>query len=325
MSKASKGRTLKFMSDWGTVVVIVLLLALFSILLPRTFPTIANFTTIIRSICIVTIMAMGKTFAIAVNGIDLSLGITATFACTTVTILFVWYELPAPFAILLTLLAVLFIGLCNAFLIVKVKVPPMLATLSMSFLFEGVYLTMSGGGAISETMQIPGGRQAVGRIPASFKQLGVQPWIFILMIVCVIFVYIFFERTKYGRYLYIVGDNPTVAKLSGISVGRYKTLAFMMCSFFGGVAGLVICARTGGAQIGSGVGYQMPAVSATFIGVSLAGKNKANALGTFFGAVLVGVLENGLTMVGVPYYSLNIVKGAVLAIAVTINYMRSDD
>lgn len=169
------------------------------------------------------------------------------------------------------------------------------------------------------------GVKALSNVNFSTSSGKVQPWIFILMIVCVIFVYIFFEHTKYGRYLYIVGDNPTVAKLSGISVARYKTLAFTMCAFFGGVAGLVICARTGGAQIGSGVGYQMPAVSATFIGVSLAGKNKANALGTFFGAVLVGVLENGLTMVGVPYYSLNIVKGAVLAFAVTMNYMRSEN
>lgn len=325
MKKISKDQCLKFMSDWGTVVVIVMMLALFSLLMPRTFPTVANFTTILRSICIVTIMAMGKTFAIAVDGIDLSLGIAATFACTTVTILFVWYELAAPIAIFLTLLVTAAIGLCNAFFIVKVKVPPMLATLSMSFLFEGVYLTMAGGGAISETMNIPGGRQAVGRIPAAFKQIGVTPWIFILMIACVIFVYIFFEHTKFGRYLYIVGDNPTVAKLSGISVAKYKTLAFVMCSFFGGIAGLVICARTGGAQIGSGVGYQMPAVSATFIGVSFAGKNKANALGTLFGAILVGVLENGLTMVGVPYYSLNIVKGAVLALAVSMNYIRQDN
>ena len=315
-------RAAEFMANWGTVVVILLLITVFSMLMPNIFPTRANFTTILRSICIVSIMAMGKTFAIAVDGIDLSIGIAATFSCTLVTVLFVWFAVPTPIAVLMVIIAAMSIGLCNSFIIVKLKVPPMLATLSMSFFFEGLYLTLAGGGAVSETMQMVGGRQAIGTISAAFRSIGKQPWIFIITIACVAFVHIFFEHTKAGRYIYIVGDNPTVARLSGISVGLYKTVAYVMCSFFGCIAGLVICARTGGAQIGSGVGYLMPSVAATFIGVSLGGKKKANALGTFFGAMLVGILENGLTMVGVPYYSLNIVKGAVLAIAVTMNYMR---
>jgi len=320
MKKTTK--ILTFFSNWGTIIVTGVLIVLFSLLMPTTFPTTNNFTTIFRSICIVSIVAMGMTFALAVNGIDISIGIAATFACTFFTIMVVWLEFPTLIAIPLTIIAVLFIGLCNAFLIVKLNVPPLLGTLAVSFIFEGVYLTIAGGGAVSETMQMPNGMRATGHIDDLFRLIGKEPWIFIITLCCIVFTYIFFEQTKHGRYMYIVGDNPTVARLSGINVGLYKTVAYMLCSIFGGIAGLVVCARTGGAQIGSGTGYLMPAIAATYIGVSFGGKNKANAFGTFFGAILVGLLDNGLTMGGVPYYSLNIVKGAVLAIAVSLNYMR---
>ena len=311
-----------FMGKWGTPAVIAILLVFFSLHMPSNFPTLKNFETIARSICIVTVISMGKTFAVAVDGIDLSIGIAATFACTAVTICFVWFNLPAPLAITVTILATLIIGAFNAFLIVKVNVPAMLATLATSFIFEGIYLTIAGGGAISETMQLASGRQAIGKLSAGFKLIGQAPWIIIFMFVCVLVVFVYFKYTKFGRFTYIVGSNPTVARLSGISVGFYTTLAYLFSALFGCLGGLLIAARTGGAQVGSGVPYLMPAVAATFIGKSLGGVGKANAIGTLCGAALIGILENGLVMERVPYYALNIAKGGVLALALAINYWQ---
>ncbi len=120
----------------------------------------------------------------------------------------------------------------------------------------------------------------------------------------------------------MVGGNREAARLSGIPVNRYRTLAYFLSTFLTGIGGVMLAARIGSAQVNAGAGFLMPAVAAAFIGYSVAGAKKTKAIGTLVGAVLVGILENGLIMMSVPYYSLNIVKGAVLAIALAITYFR---
>jgi len=147
----------------------------------------------------------------------------------------------------------------------------------------------------------------------------------IIMLVIVMLVHVFLSYTKHGRYLYIVGGNREAARLSGIPVNRYRTLAYFISTLLAGFGGIMLAARIGSAQINAGAGYLMPAVAAAFIGFSVAGVKKPNAIGTLVGAILVGVLENGLIMMSVPYYSLNIIKGLVLAIALAITYYKKHD
>jgi len=142
------------------------------------------------------------------------------------------------------------------------------------------------------------------------------------MLVIVALTHIFLNYTKHGRYLYVVGGNEEAARLSGIPVKRYRTLAYFLSALLAGIGGLMLAARIGSAQVNAGAGFLMPAVAAAFIGYSVGGIKKPNAIGTLIGAVLVGILENGLIMMSVPYYSLNIVKGAVLAIALAVTYYR---
>lgn len=320
-NKSFGANFLSFISKWGTVITVVGLIIFFSIAMPP-FRSMSNVMTILRSISIVTVIAIGMTIALTINGLDLSVGSVTTFADSIVISMFVWYSMPAGISILVAIAICLLVAAINSFLIVKVKIPDLLATLSTMFIFEGVAMTYTGGGSISEGMPRLDGTPTVGKLPQVFKLLGQAPYIIIIMVVVVVVVHVFLTYTKHGRYLYVVGGNIEAARLSGIPVNRYRALAYFLSTFFAAIGGVLLASRIGSAQINAGAGYLMPAVAAAYIGFSFGGAGRANAIGTFVGAVLVGVLENGLVMMSVPYYSLNIVKGAVLALALASTYIK---
>lgn len=308
-----------YLNRWGIVIAIFLLIAIFSVLMPQFLQT-SNLISILQSISIVTVIAIGLTFSLSTDGFDLSVGSTATLASSLVVSMFVWYNMPTAVSIGAALLITLSIAVVNAFLIVKVKIPDLFATLSTMFIFEGVAMTYTGGGSISEGMPRLDGTPTTGKLSESFTSLGQAPAIIMIMLIIVIFAHIFLTYTKYGRYLYTIGGNLEAARFSGISVNKYRMLAYFLSTFFAAIGGLLLAAKVGSAQINSGAGYLMPAVAAAFIGSSFRGLGKPNAIGTFMGAILVGILENGLVMLSVPYYSLNIIKGVVLAIALASTY-----
>jgi simple sugar transport system permease protein len=279
--------------------------------------------TILRSISVTTIIAIGLTVTLAVGGFDLSSGSMATMSGALVISFFVWYQMNMWLAIPLAIAATMALTLITMFLIVKCKIPDLLATLAMMFMLDGLSLTYSGGGAVSEGMPRFDGTPTIGKIPRMFKDMGQAPAIIIIMIVIVIIIHIFLTYTKYGRYIYAVGGNKEAARLSGIPVNRYRIFAGMLSAVFIGLGGVLVASRNMSAQIQGAAGYAMPAISAVFIGRSVAGADKPNAFGTFIGASLVGILENGLIMMSVPYYSLNAVKGVVLAIALASTYYSS--
>ena len=313
-------------TKWGTIFTIFVLLVVFTFgnwsdsTGSSMFLTTGNIITILRSISITAIIAIGLTFALSVDGMDLSIGATANLADTLIMTMFVWYGLSMGMSILLTILACLIIAVVNSILIVKLKIPDMVAALSVMFMFQGVALTYSNGGAITERMMRPDGSQAPGLVPEAFRAMGKEPWLIIIMLCVVALAHFFLNYTKHGRYMYAVGGNPEAAKLSGISVAKYKILAYFLSASFAALGGICLAARVGTAQVSAGDAYLMPAVAAAYIGFSVMGAGKANALGTLIGAILVGILENGLIMMAVPYYAMNIVKGAVLAIALAMTY-----
>ncbi len=324
-ARKKTGRTIaiEFLTKWGTLLTILLLIVFFSIVMPP-FRSTANIVTILRSISIVTVIAIGLTVSLTVDGFDLSVGSVATFADTLVISMFVWYEMDTIPAIIITLLISLIVGAVNSFLIVRLKIFDLLATLATMFIFEGVALTYTGGGSISQGMPRLDGTPTYGIIPPGFRLIGQAPYIIIIMLVVVALVHIFLNYTKHGRYLYMVGGNREASRLSGIPVDRYRTLAYFLSAFLAAIGGIMLGSRIGSSQVNAGAGFLMPAVAAAFIGYSVAGIKKPNAIGTLVGAVLVGVLENGLIMMSVPYYSLNIVKGIVLVLALALTYYRKE-
>ncbi|WP_019210510.1 ABC transporter permease [Yersinia massiliensis] len=310
-----------FLYKWGMLLTVVALIALFG-LATDNFLDPNNIINILRSIAIVTVIAIGVSISLSIGGFDLSVGSTASLANAIVVSLFVWYGFGTTGAIVLTLLICTLVGLFNAFLIVVLKIPDMLATLASLFVIQGVAMTYSHGGSITQNMLLPSGDMAEGVIPEMFSALGQVPVIVLIMLVVTIVVQLYLSLTKHGRRMYAIGGNPEAARLAGIRTVRYRVLAYMLSSLLAALGGILLASRIGSSQVNAGGGYLMDAVAAAYIGFSLAGSGKPNAFGTLIGAVILGVLQNGLVMLSVPYYAMDIIKGLVLAMALALTYIH---
>lgn len=310
-----------FLYKYGTIVTIFALIIIFAMANPS-FIQANNVINILRSISIVTIIAIGITISLSVDGFDLSVGSVASLANAVVISMFVWYSQNIFVAILAAVGVSLLVGMLNSFMIVKVRIPDMLITLASMFIVQGIALTYTKGATVSQNMVMPDGTFATGTISPVFAKIGQVPWIIIIMLVIVVLVHIFLTYTKHGRYMYVIGGNKEAARLSGIPVNKYKVIAYLLSSMFAAFGGIMLAARVMTAEINAGGPYLMDAVAAAFIGFSVFGAGKPNALGTFVGAVLIGILQNGLVMLAVPYYAMDIVKGTVLAFALALTYYK---
>ncbi|MFT4190818.1 MAG: ABC transporter permease [Comamonas sp.] len=311
----------EFLYKWGMLLTVVALIALFGIASDN-FLDPYNIINILRSIAIVTVIAIGVSISLTVGGFDLSVGSTASLANALVISLFVWHGLSTTEAIVVTLLLCTLVGLFNVFLIVVLKIPDMLATLASLFVIQGVAMTYSYGGSITQNMLLPNGEMAEGLIPDAFSLLGQVPTIVIIMLAVTLVAQLGLSLTKHGRRMYAIGGNAEAARLSGIHTIRYRVAAYLIASLLAGLGGILLASRIGSSQVNAGGGYLMDAVAAAWIGFSLAGSGKPNALGTLVGAVILGVLQNGLVMLSVPYYAMDIIKGLVLAAALAITYVQ---
>ena len=310
-----------FFYQYGTILTIVVLIVVFAAANPA-FLQSGNIINILRSISIVTIIAVGLTISLAVNGFDLSVGSVATLSNAIVISMFVWFSQNPLIAILSALAASIIVGLLNAWMIVKMKIPDMLMTLAMMFIIQGLAQTYTKGATISENMVLPDGTFSTGTIPACFSKISQVPYIILLMAAIVLFAHVFMTYTKHGRLMYIIGGNKEAARLSGIHVNKYKIAAYLLSALFAAIGGIVLASRVMTAEINAGAPYLMDGVAAAFIGFSVMGAGKPNAFGTFIGAVLIGILQNGLVMMSVPYYAMDIVKGSVLALALALTYYK---
>lgn len=311
---------------YGALVILAVIIIYFSSISPAFF-TYGNFSDILRSISIVTVLALGITFTIIVNGFDLSVGSTMSLSTVVTASLMVWYEMPLWLVLLLPIIVGVVIGLLNSLLIVVIGIPDLLATLSMMYIIAGVHRTYTEGYSIYNNMPYTSGGTAPGVISDAFLWIG-QGKIFtipvpvLIMLVLVIIAHIVLKYTKYGRILYMTGSNAEAATLSGVNVNKVKTMAYIVSGVMASIAGVLFTARVGSGQIDSGAALLMEAVAAVFVGYSVLAAGKPNALGTFFGAVIIGVLLNGLTIQNLPYYAFDIVKGVVLVIALAVTYLH---
>ncbi len=311
---------LQWLYKYGIIFAIVVMVAIFAATTNGNFISPANILNIFRAMSITTVIALGITFSVAVDGFDLSAGSTASLTSVFVGSMFVWYDMDIVPAIIYTVLISAVVGMFNAFIIIKLKIPDMLATLASMFIVAGIAEFYTSGKIVSINMIMPNGDTATGTIPAAFSKIGQAPTIIIIMLVVLTFAFIFLNFTKYGRYLYTIGGNETAAELSGVRVNRYKTIAYILSALLAGIGGILLTSRMAQANPASGAGYLMEGVAATFIGQSFLGNGKANAIGTFLGCLLMTALANGLVMNSIDYYATDIVKGAVLVLALAITY-----
>lgn len=314
-----------FSIRYGFLIIMVLLFIFFSITRP-VFLTPSNLLSILLGLTIYAILALGETFPLIVNGMDLSIGAIASLSVMVSSYCMVILELKGYYAIIICLLMGAMIGLINGLLIVKLKIPDLLTTLGMMFLVQGLQLIPSAGRSIGNGMSLPNGETAKGVFDEGFKFLGqgrlfdIIPIPVAFMFIIAVIVFIVLSLTRYGRIFYAIGGNSEAARLVGVNIYKYRILAYIISGFVASFAGIVLAARVGRGDVSSGGTLLMDAIASALIGYAVLGAQKPNPFGTIVGAIFIGMLINGLTMLNVPYYTQDFIKGCVLVIALAFTF-----
>ncbi|AYG63473.1 ABC transporter permease [Rhizobium jaguaris] len=310
----------------GAVFILLALLVIGFTAAQPAFININNLMSILQAVSVVAILGAGVTVTLAVGGFDLSIGAVAASSVMAASYAMIVWRLDAYATVPLVLAFGAAIGLINAFIIVRLRVPDLLATLSMMFLLSGLQLIPTAGRSISSGLILPDGSKAAGSYDPHFMLIGrynlfgTVPVSVVLMILVALVLFVLTERTRIGRLLFATGGNEVATRLAGASTTRLKTLAYVISGTLASLGGIVIAARVGRGDVSSGGSLLMDAVAASLIGFAVLGLRRPNVLGTIAGAVFVGVLLNGLTMLNAPYYTQDFVKGAVLVGALALTY-----
>lgn len=306
-------------------VLLALMIAGFAIAQPA-FIQIDNLMSILQAVAVVAILGAGVTLTLAVGGFDLSIGAVAASSVMAASYAMIVWQLGAFWTVLLVLLLGACVGLLNALLIVRLKVPDLLATLSMMFLLSGLQLIPTGGRSIASGLILPDGSTAPGRYDPDFLRIGrsllfdVVPLPVVILAMVALVLHVLTERTRFGRLLFATGGNELATRLAGGATERLRTWAYVISGTLASLGGLVVAARVGRGDVSSGASLLMDSVAAALIGFAVLGLRRPNVLGAVVGAVFVGVLLNGLTMLNAPYYTQDFVKGAVLVGALALTY-----
>ena len=273
------------------------------------FGTSGNLLNVGLATSVTALLAAGQTFVISLGEIDLSVGAILGFSAAITAM--VLQQQSAPVGILVGLAVGAAAGLVNGLLVTLTRMPSFIATLAMMSVLAGLTLQITQGNPIGVTDY---DFQNIGQA----RMGGVPVPVWIMLVVFVVFG-LLLARTRYGRYVYATGDNPEAAKLSGIPVTRTKVLAFVISGALAALAGFIITARLSTAEPTAGTGLELEAIAAVIIGgTSLAG-GRGDLLGTIVGALILGVIDNGMNLLDVSPFLQSVVKGLVILFAVLLD------
>lgn len=326
LTQAASGEPIRAAIRRGAVFILLFALVFGFTLAQPAFININNLMSILQAVSVVAIIGAGVSVTLAINGFDLSVGAIAASSVMAASYAMIVLGLSAWQTVPLVLAFGALVGLANAFLIVKLKVPDLLATLSTMFLLTGLQLIPTAGRSISVGLTLPDGTTATGRYDPAFLLIGrsslfgIIPLPVILMALVAIILFVLTERTRLGRLIYATGGNEVAARLAGANVDRIKTFAYVLSGTLAALGGIIVAARVGRGDVSSGASLLMDSVAAALIGFAVLALRRPNVLGTVVGAVFVGVLLNGLTMLNAPYYTQDFIKGAVLVGALALTY-----
>ena len=295
--------------QFGTLLGLIGLSIVLWIMTPY-FLTVSNLLNVAQQTSINAIIAVGMTFVIITAGIDLSVGSLVAFSGVVLASV-LQAGVPLPIAILVGLGVGLFCGMINGLLITHGRIPPFISTLGMMSVARGAALLYTKGRPVSGFSE-------------NFRYLATGeifhiPVPVIIMGVVYIIAHFVLNRTKLGRYAYAIGGNEEAAILSGINVKLYKTMVYALCGMLSGLAALILTARLNSAQPIAGNMYELDAIAATVIGGTSLMGGEGTVLGTLIGALIMGVLRNGLNLLGVSSFIQQIVIGSVIIIAVLLD------
>lgn len=299
----------------GVLPILLILLDVFALISPE-FATPDNMMNIFRMVSINMTLATGMTIVILTGGIDLSVG--SIMAVSGVVAMKLVVDSPNPeAAVPVALMVGLLVGILNGILVGVLKVPPFIATLgSMTFLRGAAFLLCGGHSIIANESQLSFAWVGDG-------SLGPVPWLAVIAVGVLAIAWFLLKRTTFGMRIYAVGGNEQAARLTGIRVWAVLLGVYAISGLCSAIAGIMMSARLFSANGLLGQGYELDAIAATILGGTSFTGGKGSVVGTLFGVLIIGVLNNGLMLTGVPYYWQLVAKGVVIVLAVIIDIARN--
>jgi ribose transport system permease protein len=277
------------------------------------FLTKDNILNVLNQISMNAIIAFGMTFVILIGGIDLSVGSIVAIAGVSGAVMLANAGLPLIIIIPVIILIGLAVGFGNGVIVAKLKIPAFVVTLASMTVFRGIALIIVDGKPIFID------DQAFKFIGNGFVFGGVIPVPIIILALVFLGFHILLTKTKFGRYTYVIGGNEETAKLSGINVDKIKLWIFMLNGAAAAISGLILASRLGSGQPNAGQGYELDAIAAAIVGGTSVSGGIGTITGTIIGALIIGVINNGMNLLGVSPYFQYVVKGSVILIAVIID------
>lgn len=298
---------------YGTVAAFILICVFFS-LNTDVFLTKSNILTVLRQISMLAILGAGLTVVMITGRIDLSIGYGTSLLGIFCAALMADFGISMPLAVLLTLLGGVLIGLLNGTLIAYGGIPDFIGTLGTGFLLSGINQAYTKGHPISG---LPKSFEIFGN--TSF--LGIPSMIFI-MAFWLIIIAIILGKTRFGRHTYAIGGNKEAAVMSGVNVKSSSMWGFVFCGVGMAITALVLTSRMGSAHVTAADTYQMQAIATVYLGATAFKEGEPNLAGTLLGALILGVLKNGMTLMNIAYYYQDIAQGVVILLAVVITSLQ---
>lgn len=315
-----------FIKKYGIVLILLGLFILMSVLSPAFLKT-RNLLNVVRQISVIGLIGMGVTIVIITTGIDLSSGSVIALAAVVAASLAQktgWEaamypglagKLPVIVPIGAGILVGIVCGFINGWTIAKFKIPPFIATLGMMTVARGFALLYSDGRPVSS-------------LTDSYNFIGQGeifgiPFPIIILLVVAVLTHIMLNSTKFGRHIYAIGGNEQAARISGLDVGKLLILIYTFAGFLSGLAGVVLSSRISSGQPGLGNGYELDAIASAVIGGTSFSGGIGTIWGTMVGALIIGVLNNGLDLLNVSAYWQQIVKGLIIVVAIILDERKN--
>lgn len=278
------------------------------------FLTVSNFLNVFQQISINFVVAVGMTFVVISGGIDLSVGSNIAFTGLLMGILMKNYNVPVLVTIIVCILFSGLIGLVNGMLISFLDLPPFIATLGMMSIVRGGAYTITGGQPI---YTFPKGFTAI-----SSRVGGFPLYTMLIMAAVMILGWYILRYTRVGRFTYAIGGNENCAKLSGINLKKVKCFVYLVSGLCCGVAALLLSSRLDSAVPTNADGQEMDAIAAVVIGGTSMSGGEGSMIGTLIGILIIGIIANGLNLLGVAQGPQKMVKGLIIVVAVIIDVIR---
>ena len=318
MATRFKNGVVKYFKDNIGIIIALLAMFIFLTVFPTTrstFLTPKNMFNILRQNASNLFLATGMTIVIILGGIDLSVGSVIALSGVVAAGAVVNFGLPEAVGFAAAILVGALVGLFNGFIICKTDIPPFIVTLASMNITKGIALVLTGGAPIrcmTDAFKFPGAGY-VGPVPTPV----------ILMVAIFIIAALIINKTQLGRHIYAVGGNVQAAKFSGISVEKVKFIVYTYTGIMAGIAGVVIASRLYSGQPTAGDGAEMDAIASVVVGGTSMSGGSGRIGGTLIGVLIIGVLNNGLNLMGVDSNFQYIVKGLVILLAVYVDFLRN--